>query len=51
LDFARSFWLTANSFHSLTTDAANAKTSAEGYQTSTDSSTKYSQTSGISNLQ
>jgi hypothetical protein len=35
----------------LTANAADAEASAEGYQTCTNSSTKYSQTSGVSKLQ
>jgi hypothetical protein len=49
LDFARSFWLTANSIHGATADAANTQASAQRYQTSTDTGTHYGQTSRIRN--
>jgi hypothetical protein len=51
LNFAGSFWLAADGLHSATADTADTQTNTEGYQTSTDTGTHYSQTNRIRNLQ
>jgi hypothetical protein len=51
LDFAGSFWLTADGLHGATANTADAQANAQSNQTSTDTGTHYSQTNRIRNLQ